>query len=203
MDYNVRKQQPGINIFPNLYPLQRYWALSYLVRVNGRLPTFFVWDFECKLYLEFFCNSACPYVGYIYFEVLFFNLLFHTFVYRIIGTLFLGKEWALKFCFSTFFSTSNHRSVYLLFYYEVLYLFIFRFRDVWRKPLITTYEISFDFFVLKTELIFCFAYSGRSNGAGELRKGFDTDNHLPLLKRKYIVGDTTMPMRQAPLLAVL
>lgn len=66
------------------------------------------------------------------------------------------------------------------------------------------------YIVLKIELMIYFPcsaiyvpYSGRRNRAGELHKGVDTDKRLPFFKRKYIVGDTATPMRQALLLAAL
>lgn len=71
-------------------------------------------------------------------------------------------------------------------------------------------ETKFNNFVLKIELMIYFPcsaiyvpYSGRRNRAGELHKGVDTDKRLPFFKRKYIVGDTATPMRQALLLAAL
>lgn len=56
-----------------------------------------------------------------------------------------------------------------------------------------TSEIKLHQSALKIELTIYVPYSQRRNRAGELRKGVNTDNRLPLFKRKYVVSDTAMP----------
>ena len=64
---------------------------------------------------------------------------------------------------------------------------------IWETLELFTYQIQLNNLVLKIELIIYFPYSRRRNIAGELRKGVDTDNRLPLFKRKYVVSDTATP----------